>query len=82
MLGVRIPPGLLDTRSEENLWNKLKTFVKGVISELKKVSWASRKELVGATGAVLVLTAIMTLLVFGMDRLFNFLLAQLLKLAR
>ncbi|MBN2379087.1 preprotein translocase subunit SecE [candidate division WOR-3 bacterium] len=58
----------------------MKEFIKGVILELRRVSWASRRELVGATGAVLMLTIIMTLLVFGMDQLFNWLLAQLLKL--
>ncbi|MBD3285677.1 preprotein translocase subunit SecE [candidate division WOR-3 bacterium] len=61
------------------MWTKLKEFVKGVVAELKKVSWASRRELVGATGAVLVLTIIMTLFVFGMDQLFNWLLALLIK---
>jgi len=47
---------------------------------MRRVSWASRKELVGATGAVLVLTIIMTAFVYGLDQLFNFLLVQLFKL--
>ncbi len=46
-------------------------FLKGVIYELKKVSWPSRKELVGATVAVLLLTIFMAVFVGIIDFLFR-----------
>lgn len=48
---------------------------------MRRVSWTGRKELVATTGAVLVLTLIVTLFVFGIDKLFQFLLQLLLGLA-
>lgn len=61
------------------MFAKIRDFFKGVVGEMKRVSWTSRKELVGATGAVLILSAIMTLFVWGIDSLFKVLLALLLK---
>jgi len=61
------------------VFGKLRDFFKGVISEMKRVSWTSRKELIGATGAVLILSAIMALFVWGIDTVFKTLLALLLK---
>ncbi len=61
------------------MFGKLRDFFKGVISEMKRVSWTSRKELIGATGAVLILSAIMALFVWGIDTVFKTLLALLLK---
>ncbi|TKJ42901.1 preprotein translocase subunit SecE [candidate division TA06 bacterium B3_TA06] len=46
---------------------------------MKRVSWTSRKELIGATGAVLILSTIMALFVWGIDTVFKTLLALLLK---
>jgi len=61
------------------VFGKLRDFFKGVISEMKRVSWTSRKELIGATGAVLILSTIMALFVWGIDTVFKTLLALLLK---
>ncbi len=61
------------------MFGKLRDFFKGVISEMKRVSWTSRKELIGATGAVLILSTIMALFVWGIDTVFKTLLALLLK---
>ena len=61
------------------MFGKLRDFFKGVISEMKRVSWTSRKELIGATGAVLILSTIMALFVWGIDTVFKALLALLLK---
>jgi preprotein translocase subunit SecE len=61
------------------VFGKIRDFFKGVISEMKRVSWTSRRELIGATGAVLLLSALMTLFVWGIDAVFKTLLALLLK---
>ena len=63
------------------MWNKLKDFFKGTYIEMRRVSWTSRKELVATTGVVLVLTLLVTLFVFGIDKLFQFVLQLILSLA-
>jgi preprotein translocase subunit SecE len=40
--------------------------------EMKKVSWSSRREVVGSTKVVIVTTFIMAALLFGVDILFTF----------
>jgi len=49
---------------------------KGVINELKKVSWPSRQEATRLTGIVLVVTGILSLILWGIDTVF----AELVKL--
>ena len=41
--------------------------------EMKKVSWSSRKEIVGSTKVVIVTTVILAVILFGVDLLFVFL---------
>jgi preprotein translocase subunit SecE len=60
------------------LFAKIKNWVTDVIAEMKKVSWAKRKELVGATALVLVIAVIMALYVGALDWLFSMLLKLLL----
>lgn len=50
---------------------KLKTYFKGVRSELKKVAWPSRKELINYTGIVLLLSTIVAIIVYILDILLN-----------
>ena len=40
-------------------------------SEMKKVSWSSRKEVVGSTKVVIVTTFILAIILFGVDFLFT-----------
>lgn len=54
--------------------NKIISFFKGAKSELKKVSWPTKKELVNYTGIVIVVVAIMTVLIWGLDFVFKSLL--------
>ncbi len=61
--------------------NKLKDFFKGTYIEMRRVSWTGRKELVATTGVVLALTLLMTLFVFGLDKLFQVVLQLILSLA-
>jgi preprotein translocase subunit SecE len=39
--------------------------------EMKKVSWSSRKEIIGSTKVVIITTLIMAALLFGVDMLFT-----------
>jgi preprotein translocase subunit SecE len=50
-----------------NIVNKIKTFFIQVIEELKKVSWSSREELMGATVVVIVITFIMSAFIGVVD---------------
>jgi preprotein translocase subunit SecE len=42
-------------------------FLKEVKSELTKVTWSTRQEVIGATAVVIVITAIMALYIFVAD---------------
>lgn len=46
---------------------KLGTFIKETRSELKRVSWPTRKELIKNTGVVLTVIILTTILVWGLD---------------
>ena len=76
MLGVRIPPGLpanysvVDAEIKAML-NKVMPFLNEVRSELKKITWPSRDELVGSTIIVCVIVAIFALILGAMDATFS-----------
>ena len=44
--------------------------VQGVVGELKKVAWPSRQEATRLTGIVLVVTGILSLILWGIDTIF------------
>lgn len=48
-------------------------FMKGVRAELKKVTWLSREDLIQYTAIVIVICAIMSVFVWGLDTVFGFL---------
>ena len=50
---------------------KLKTYFRGVRSELKKVTWPSKKELFNYTGIVLLISLIVAIIVYIIDILLN-----------
>ncbi|MDD3982981.1 MAG: preprotein translocase subunit SecE [Candidatus Omnitrophota bacterium] len=50
-----------------NLFDKPARFLGEVKAELGKVSWSSKQELIGATGVVIGLTAIMATFIFIVD---------------
>jgi preprotein translocase subunit SecE len=58
---------------------KIKTWVTDVVAEMKKVSWAKRSELIGATALVLVISALMAGYIGLLDFVFSRLLALILK---
>ncbi|NLX61830.1 MAG: preprotein translocase subunit SecE [Tissierellia bacterium] len=46
---------------------KLKTYLRGVRSEMKKVVWPNRKTLVNHTGIVIIISIIVALIVWALD---------------
>ncbi len=54
---------------------KNQNYFKGVRSELKKVNWPSKKELTNYTVVVLATTFAMTLVIWGLDLIFQNLVA-------
>jgi preprotein translocase subunit SecE len=49
------------------IWVRLGNFLHEVRQELKKVSWPSREQMVAFTAITLVVTSVLTLIVFGLD---------------
>ncbi len=45
--------------------------VQGVAGELKKVAWPSRQEATRLTGIVLIVTGILSLILWGIDTIFT-----------
>ena len=58
---------------------KIKKFLSEVISELSKVSWSTRQELLGATWVVIVTTAMLTVFIGITDFIFSKLLRLIIK---
>jgi preprotein translocase subunit SecE len=54
-------------------------YIKEVRAEGAKVSWPTRKEVQAATGVVLVTVAILSVFIWGIDRIYLFLLGLLLR---
>lgn len=49
------------------IWVRLATFLHEVRQELKKVSWPSREQMVAFTAITLMVTSVLTLIVFALD---------------
>ena len=50
---------------------KIKAYLDEVVKEMRKVSWPKRNELISNTTITLVATVIISLLVFGADRIIS-----------
>lgn len=50
-----------------------KSFIKGVMSEWKKIAWPTPKEVLNYSIVVIVISVIVAALVFGLDSIFHFL---------
>lgn len=59
---------------------QIKQFSSDVSAEMKKVSWPSKEQLKESTMVVIIVTAIITFLVFGMDAIVGFGIKTLFKL--
>ena len=51
------------------MFKKISKFLQEVKQELSKVSWPSREELKGTTIVVIVITLILALFIFGVDKI-------------
>ncbi|MGE5397037.1 MAG: preprotein translocase subunit SecE [Chitinophagales bacterium] len=60
-------------------WQKTKDYFSAIYYEIKKVNWPSRKATAIYTGVVLISVAIVCLLIWGFDSIFDFLLKALFK---
>ena len=54
-------------KSEKTKRGGVKKYLRDLRSELKKVVWPSRKQVINNTGVVLTVMAIMALFLFGID---------------
>ncbi|MDI3536701.1 MAG: preprotein translocase subunit SecE [Eubacteriaceae bacterium] len=57
----------VDKNKKPNIFQRLTAFLKGVYSELRKVTWLNKQELAQKTGLVAGIVAIFTLLVWIVD---------------
>jgi preprotein translocase subunit SecE len=60
-------------------WRQLRTFLTEVRSELKKVTWPSRKEVYSTTIVVMATTVFFGFYLWGLDIVFSRVLSQVLK---
>jgi preprotein translocase subunit SecE len=60
-MGVRIPPDLKEGKVKIKSFNQLKNFVVETWQELKKVTWPTRRETLGATAVVIILVLLTSL---------------------
>lgn len=60
------------------LFNKLKQFVLDVRQEMSKVSWPTREQLKGSTGAVIAFSLIFATYTFVADQILQYLVTMLL----
>jgi preprotein translocase subunit SecE len=59
------------TSNEETPFNLIE-YLQGVRQEWHKISWPTRPQIVAETGVVLVVVALFSAFVFGVDKLFQF----------
>lgn len=60
-----------DNETKVSAITKIKNYLKGVRSEIKKVNWPTRKELTNYTIVVLSISALMTVVIWGLDLAFQ-----------
>ena len=58
---------------------KITGFFKEVASELKKVSWSSRDEIIGSTSVVIITVALLAVFIGAIDLLLGWLATHLIK---
>jgi preprotein translocase subunit SecE len=63
----------------KTIFAKIRSYVIDVVAEMKKVSWARRSELVGATTLVLVISILVAAYIGLLDFIFSRLLALILR---
>jgi len=56
--------------------NNIVSFINEVRAELRKITWPSKDELIGATIIVCILTVIFAMILGGMDFIFSYVIKQ------
>lgn len=60
-------------------FGRIAKFFRDTVSEMKKVVWPSKKQIINNTIVVLVVVAVAAVVLFGLDTIFGLLLKLLLK---
>lgn len=60
-----------DNEKKVKATTKIKNYFKGVKSEIKKVNWPTKKELLNYTVVVLATCTVMTIVIWGLDLVFE-----------
>ena len=60
-----------ENENKPKLTSRIANYFKGVKAELKKVNWPTRKELTNYTIVVLVTVSVMTVVIWGLDLVFE-----------
>jgi preprotein translocase subunit SecE len=60
--GAKGPP-----QEKKPIWSRLTTFLHEVRQELRKVNWPSREQMVVFVTVVLIVTVVLTLVIFALD---------------
>ena len=63
---------------KKSVGDRLKGFFRGVLSELKKVHWPDRKQLIIYTGVVVVFVLVVSVAISALDMVFSALLKMVL----
>jgi len=50
---------------------KIKTYLEEVVKEMRKVSWPARRELISNTVVTLIASVVISLFIFGADRVIS-----------
>ena len=61
----------------QNTKNSITTYFKGVKTEWGKVSWPERHQVLVETVFVIVIVFVFTLFIYGVDKVFDFVLSKL-----
>lgn len=67
--------------SRPGILTRIQEFFDDVVSELKKVNWPTREDLVASTKVTLFLLLIMAAIIFVYDRVFGFIIMMILRFA-
>jgi len=61
------------------VFDKIFDYIKNVYNEMRKVTWPTRNELTGSTVVVIVISALVALIIFVLDRIFTLFLGIIIK---
>lgn len=62
---------MADKQKKDNFFKKIATYLKATKSELKKVTWPSKKQLINNTGVVIACVAVVGVIIFILNYIFS-----------